>query len=335
MTKMRMVSRFLLFVCLTSQPLFAGTTGAAFLKLGGGAEPEALGNAYTAVGGDVDALYYNPAGLAGFSGSEVSFTHSEWLQDSRFDILSFAQGTRYGTVGVSAFGLNSGTQEGRDASRRQTENFDANDISGLVSYSAKVGSLIGVGGSVKYIDSSIDSTHATAVAGDAGFLARVPGQKICLGGSVRNIGQGLRYIDQNDALPLTLSAGAVYQIRTPLNLMLDLSNEPRDARTMIHAGVSYTLGVFDLRVGYENTLSGPSDNAMNPLEHIRGGIGARIGRYRADYALVTFGDLGLTHRFSLSALFGAAAPDEHLYLHHTAAFEPDHDAMADLLSMLR
>jgi hypothetical protein len=323
-----------LITLLAPSPSTAAS-GATFLTLGGGAEPVALGNAYTAVGGDVDSLYYNPAGLAGFSGNQVSFTHSEWLEDSRFDILSIAQGTHYGTWAASAFGLDSGTQEGRDAARVQTANFNANDVSGLLSYSVKAGSYAGLGGSVKYVRSSIDTANAATVAGDAGVLVRVPGQRLWLGGSVRNIGQGLRFMDQRDSLPLTIAAGAAYQVLTPLNVMLDFTNEPNDARLMIHAGAAYALSVFDFRLGYEGTLRGPSDDGVSALEHIRGGVGVRMGRYRADYALVTFGDLGLTHRFTFSARFGAAAADEHLYLHHTAAIEKEtRDSTRDLLSML-
>ena len=43
------------------------------------------------------------------------------------------------------------------------------------------------------------------------------------------------------------------------------------------------------------------------------GIGLQISRFRADYALVPFGDLGLTHQFTISILFGTAknTPDDH------------------------
>jgi hypothetical protein len=327
----------ILILLSTLYPLLTfAASGAAFLKLGGGAEPEALGNAYTAVGGSVDSLYYNPAGLSGLSGSQVSFTHSEWLEDSRFDILSFAQGTRYGTLGVSAFGLDSGTQEGRDASRLQTANFDATDISGLVSYSAKANSYIGFGGNIKYLRSNIASSNASTVAGDAGVLARIPNQRLWLGSSVRNIGQGLRFIDQSDSLPLTIAIGSAYRVINPLSLTLDFTNEPNDARTMLHAGVAYTLGHFDFRVGYEETLHGPADDDLSALDHVRGGIGFEFGRYHADYSLITFGDLGLTQRFTLSARFGSTAADEHLYLHHADAFieKENPDPTRDLLSML-
>ena len=41
-----------------------GTTGAQFLKIGTGARPVAMGYAFSAVADDLNALYWNPAGLA-------------------------------------------------------------------------------------------------------------------------------------------------------------------------------------------------------------------------------------------------------------------------------
>jgi hypothetical protein len=40
------------------------------------------------------------------------------------------------------------------------------------------------------------------------------------------------------------------------------------------------------------------------MDHFRGGLGVQISRYRFDYTIVPFGDLGLTQRFTLSVGFG-------------------------------
>ena len=59
----------LLTALLLSPPVSAfaagpGTSAATFLKLGFGARPLGLGEAYVAVADDAAALHYNPAGLA-------------------------------------------------------------------------------------------------------------------------------------------------------------------------------------------------------------------------------------------------------------------------------
>ena len=47
-------------------------TGAAFLKLGMGARPVGLGGAFTAISNDVNAIAYNPAGIAQLESNEYS-----------------------------------------------------------------------------------------------------------------------------------------------------------------------------------------------------------------------------------------------------------------------
>ena len=49
-----------------SRSASGGEASAQFLTLNGGARAAAMGGAYAASGDDVGALFYNPAGLAGF-----------------------------------------------------------------------------------------------------------------------------------------------------------------------------------------------------------------------------------------------------------------------------
>ncbi|HPG31034.1 MAG TPA: hypothetical protein PLQ81_09645, partial [bacterium] len=65
-----------------------GTTGAAFLKLGYGARPAGMGEAFSAVSGDINSLYYNPAGLYDVSNKTISFMHLNWLLDINYNVLS-------------------------------------------------------------------------------------------------------------------------------------------------------------------------------------------------------------------------------------------------------
>ena len=91
-------------------------SGAVFLKIGTGARPAAMGGAYTALADDVNALYYNPGGLAQLKMRELGATHTEWLLGSRFDFIGYAQPTKIGTFGLGVTRLSSGKIEGRSAS---------------------------------------------------------------------------------------------------------------------------------------------------------------------------------------------------------------------------
>ena len=53
----------------------AGSTAAAFLKIGASGRAVGMGEAFCGVADGVDAIYWNPGGLAQTWGSQVSFMH--------------------------------------------------------------------------------------------------------------------------------------------------------------------------------------------------------------------------------------------------------------------
>ena len=67
-----------------------GTAAAPFLKIGTSSRAEAMGGAFTAVANDVDANYWNPAGLSQLRRSSVGFTHLEWFEGIRYEYLTYA-----------------------------------------------------------------------------------------------------------------------------------------------------------------------------------------------------------------------------------------------------
>src|ERR1700722_16563284 len=69
----------------------AGYTSANFLKLGMGARAIGMANSFTAVADDSTAIYWNPAGLDQAWGTQLSLTHSEYLQGVKIDFLSLSQ----------------------------------------------------------------------------------------------------------------------------------------------------------------------------------------------------------------------------------------------------
>ncbi|TBR19408.1 PorV/PorQ family protein, partial [bacterium] len=232
--------------------LAALNSGAAFLKIGTGARPAALGGAYTAIAGDVDAMYYNPGGLANLSRRELGATHAEWLLGTRFDFIGFAQPTSHGTFGLGVTRLATGGQEGRDANRQATTGFEAADTAYTLSYSRRLPDLksSSVGANLKLLRSEIGGYSAQTVAVDLGVQHRFADKPLSLGASVLNIGRGMKFMEQRDPLPLTLSLGAAYRVAGPLNLAFDIRRDIYDQRTDIGIGTEYALlPSFALRMG--------------------------------------------------------------------------------------
>jgi hypothetical protein len=317
--------------------LSADTSGAAFLQIGDGARPLALAGAYTAGSGSVDSLYYNPAGLSTLDGKELSVTHSDWLQGMSFDVASYGQSTAYGTFAASALRLG-GTQEGRDINRQATGSFTTEDMAFLLSYSHALGSIVGVGTNLKYLRSSIGPDKAATTALDVGALAHIPGDRLSVGASVLNIGSGLQFIDQVDHLPLTLAVGATgkpfdFAPGKPLTLSLDFKHQPYDQFSELDAGAEYEVGLFTFRMGYAAPVQG-TETTLSATDHIRGGIGVKISRYRADYTLAPFGDLGLTQRFTLTVTFGGEDPRQPKNLQPHALKQADPGQIATLFGAI-
>lgn len=288
--------------------LAALNSGASFLKIGTGARPAALGGAYTAIAGDVDAMYYNPGGLAHLSKRELGATHAQWLLGTRFDFIGFAQPTAHGIFGLGVTRLASGGQEGRDANRRATGGFAAADTAYTLSYSRRLPDMrsSSAGANFKLLRSEIGGYSAQTVAVDLGVQRRFSDKPLSLGAAVLNIGRGMKFMEQRDQLPLTLSLGAAYRIAGPLNAALDIRREIHDQRTDIGIGTEYALlPSFALRMGYASQYTGRSggSSALGALGGLGAGLGISRKGYRADYTFTPFGDLGNVQRLSLGARF--------------------------------
>ncbi|HAH05534.1 MAG TPA: hypothetical protein DCM05_03255 [Elusimicrobia bacterium] len=296
-----MIKLLLLLLSLNAEAATLNS-GAAFLKIGTGARPEAMGGAYTALADDVSALHYNPAGLSSVLKKEAGITHTEYLLGSKFDFVGYAHPTKLGTFGLGFVRLDTGNQEARNADRQAIGGFSAADSAYTLGFSRRL-SVVSLGANIKYLESKIGSDSASTFAMDLG-AARQLG-KFSLGLSVLNVGQGMKFISQRDPLPLTFSVGGAYRLGGALNLALDVRHEPNDRRTDIGLGTEYAvLPMFSLRAGYATAGSITSArNGSSPLNGLGGGFGLKLKGYRADYTFTPFGDLGNVQRISLGVGF--------------------------------
>ncbi|MFA6093062.1 MAG: PorV/PorQ family protein [Elusimicrobiota bacterium] len=290
-------------------PLYALESGAAFLRIGTGARAEALGGAYTALASDINALRYNPGGLGGLTKRELGFTHAQWLMDSQFDVLGFAQPLKTGSLGIGMARLGMGNIEGRSADRQVTGGFTASDSVYTLGYGRPIadalGGKLGAGFNVKYLESRIGSDSASTFAVDFGAMQKLDGLPMTVGLSVLNIGQGLKFLDQRDPLPLTLAVGGAYRLAGAFNIALDVRHEPQDKSFDVGIGTEYSIiSGFALRAGYASASTTRSGkNSGLGLAGLGGGFGLRLRGYSADYTFTPFGELGNVQRLSLGARF--------------------------------
>lgn len=287
-----------------------GTSAFQFLQLGVGARPSALGEVFAGVADDVNAIYWNPAGLAGIKRGELSMTRALWFEDIAYSNFAYGRPALGGTIGAGFNFLNTGTIQKADyLGNRLAESYTAADMMGLVSYARPLGGLA-LGANLKYISSRIDRRSAHSFAADLGALYsgfRPWGRKLSVGLAAQNIGTKARYVSEEYPLPVMIRAGGSLALFKNLLVASDLTYAEKDVN--LHAGAEYTraFGAFVLaaRAGYK----GDTVKELGLLSGLTAGMGVNWNDYQLDYAWNSFTDLGITHRISLGIKFSAPAPE--------------------------
>ena len=296
--------RPLLLAVLLAVPAGASET-AAFLDIGAGARALGMGGAYTALADDSDAVYWNPAGLARLEKRNASLSHAELGSGNRHNFLSYAHPTSRATIAGAFTYLSYGTIEGRNALGQRTGTVTASDAAAAVAAGVKT-DLADLGVSVKLIRSHIAGSEAQGAALDAGVRRAIPvgGGKVALGAALRNIGPGLKYADQRNDLPLRAAFGAAYTLEKGHSVAVEYQNGPRGAGSEGGAGGEFKAmdGVF-LRLGYTSKSSAAGGAGFDAARGLTLGLGLKNKDFGLDYAAQAAGELGNTHRFTLSARF--------------------------------
>jgi len=302
-----------------SPALLSAAETAAFLKISPGARPIAMGDAFTAIADDMNALVWNPAGLASMRRPEAAFMHAELFEETRYDFIGYAHplGRSEGlsTLGFGLARLSQGAIQGRDANRRPTGSFEASDTAVHLAYSRRFfrgGPMFGISG--KYLQSTLADVTARTFAADIGVMGAVfVGPKpVFLGASVLNLGPGMKYLETTEDLPLTLAFGGGIRILGAVLLAADYRLRPNSGKTEFGLGTEYTLlPSLSLRAGYASRLASigsASDGAAGGMQGLGMGLGLRIGKAMLDYSFAPAGELGGAQRVSLSMRFGAKTP---------------------------
>jgi hypothetical protein len=282
----------------------AGSSAAAFLKIGVGARAVGMGEAQAAAAEGPEALY--PAGLAVDSRRAVSFTHNEWLEDVRYEYLGLSYPLfNLGTIGFSAGRVGMGKLVGRDEEGNYTGDFGASDMALSLGYGRRFFNFLAVGAAAEYISSKIENESASAIAGSAGVVADLPLPGLAAGVSASNIGGELKFIDEGDPLPLAVRGGVAYMLpfggeTNELMVAVDgVKFNDRDD-VMVNTGVEYWfMKTIAARAGYKGNYD---------EDGLTGGMGFRYSpaanlALLADYAYADMGVFGATHRITVGMQF--------------------------------
>jgi len=284
-----------------------GATGFQFLKTQVGARPAGMGGSFIAMDGDVQCIYYNPAGVATVTNRAASFTYMKHLLDFNFGFVGFVQPhLGPGNLGVGLSFMDYGDFKRTDGTGAVLGNFSANSLSLAATYSLQPVQNLSIGLSAKYIRAGIETYSADAVAADAGVLYHFPQWMLTLAAGVCNLGRPISaFITHKDDLPMSMRFGLAKKLEhLPLYLSLTFYRY-QDEKWHGALGGEFTLSpqAF-LRLGYDNV--GQDLQVGGNKDRFAGasiGLGLVWRSVHIDYALSSLGEVGTLNRFSLSSPF--------------------------------
>jgi flagellar motor protein MotB len=152
-----------------------------------------------------------------------------------------------------------------------------------------------MGGVLKVVGQSIDTSTGFGASLDLGAQYVGVIRNLDLAAGIRNLGSGVKVGDTAFSMPLSFYAGGLYGLwNRRINLVADFLI-PTDNALETSLGLEgWLIDFAALRLGYK----------MGYLNQMAAGAGLRLGDLRMDYAWIPYGELGNTHRLTISYAFG-------------------------------
>ncbi len=324
---------FIATLCISqiavAQQRKAGLTGAAFLKVGVGAKAVAMGSAATAFTGDVNQMFWNPAGIALTDETlQATFSYNKWIADLSHNSAGVSYNLEgIGTIGVGviSFGV-SGIPADRDIpldpvlkpsqiETNTSDTYDYQDMAVQLSFARYVSERLSLGATVKMVSQSIDGMSISAVAVDFGSVYHIGVLDWTIAARFNNLGGSMKFYDIAYGLPLSFSIGtAMTPVKmgdSDVSIALD-ALKPQDGPQYIYAGAEYSYAdMISVRGGWKLNYSGTKDDATSTRAAINStiegfsagaGVNTMIAGYavRVDYSYSEMQLVDAAHRVSLT-----------------------------------
>ena len=174
-----------------------GTSGASELRLPVGARSIALAGSDLAMVSGVEALFYNPSGVAGTKNkTEVAFTNTRYIGDTDVNYIGVAQSLGgFGIIGVSAKVLSIGeiVQTTENAPDGTGAIFSPTFSTIGLTYGKMMTDRVNFGGTLYYVSEKILQETSAGVAFDFGFQYDTGVHGARFGVSVKSMGPNMGF----------------------------------------------------------------------------------------------------------------------------------------------
>jgi len=312
----------------------AGKAGFKFMDVEVSARAAGMGEAFTLIGDDADALFHNPAGIAQIQNKKVDITFCtvNWIADISLNAFgAVANLGTLGNVGVSFFnadyGYSMGTIPDLDPNSEtgyiETGPLDFTAYAAGISYGRRLTEKFMIGANFRYSyehlgESGFKETYESdsvwneknethTFVYDIGTIFYPGFKSFRVGMSIVNFSTAVRYeYDEGRTnsfeLPLTFKMGVAMDVLDFLgehpdySLLVDFELvHPRDYSKRYHLGGELSiLEILKLRAGYKFGYD---------EEGLCFGAGINTGNIKLDYAYSEFGIFDFVNRVSLGLSF--------------------------------
>lgn len=201
---------------IVSQLWQPGATGYTFVKLGIGVRPVAMGNAFTAISDDGNAVFWNPSGLGivgSYYVSGMAMSHLDYWE--YYNLTSaLPLGRDAGAIG---FGLSYLTAVDREYSElgEPGDEFRNSDMLLNIGYGKSFGRkkkpVMALGASVKVIRSQLYTYTAYGVLADIGVIINIY-RYLYFGTVVKHVGTPRTFIERREYPPVNFRQGLAVKV---------------------------------------------------------------------------------------------------------------------------
>jgi outer membrane protein OmpA-like peptidoglycan-associated protein len=278
-----------------------------------------MGEAFTALSDDANAVSFNPAGLAFNNTAELHTAYSMWFADTYLGFMALQIPSKVGTFALNGAYLG-GTPLNRvtNGNYRSGDTFAPTDLAAGLSWGMKVANTFALGLGARSVQETLDTSYSgTAALGDAGILYRNASGVFSFGYAVLNAGGEVKYTGQTtgEKAPLTQRAGIAFRFNMPehyseINIALDAS-KTEGGSPVYSAGIEHIgAKVLSLRLGYRYVTDSKQTKELGSAASLRAGIGLMIKGVGIDYAFQPMSVLGDSHRLALVLKFSGGVVKE-------------------------
>ncbi len=210
--------------------------GRAFIKPGLTARALGLGEAFTGLSDDLNAVSYNPAGLSQSDNRQFSIMHIRWFENIYQEYIGYIHplGKRLGVGAVSFVFLHLDDAIERDEFGKEINRYRNYDLATTLSYAYTIDNL-SLGFNTKYLIQHYGTISNTGLGFDIGMLYHYKPWRFGL--VYQNLGKKVIFREIGDVLPDKFRIGIGYEWNGIITL-LDVE-KVKGEDTKYNSGVEY------------------------------------------------------------------------------------------------